>query len=69
MQVGIDFGTSNTSIARPTASGAELIGIEGGATSIPTAIFYEIANAKFTIGQQAVATYDSGEDGRLMRSI
>lgn len=69
MQVGIDFGTSNTSIARPSQGGAELIGIEGTATSIPTAIFYETANARFTIGQQAVATYDSGEDGRLMRSI
>ncbi len=69
MQVGIDFGTSNTSIARPLRGGAKLIGIEGTATSIPTAIFYETANAQFTIGQQAVATYDSGEDGRLMRSI
>lgn len=69
MRLGIDFGTSNTSIARPTHNGSELLAIEGEATSIPTAIFYEIANARFSIGQTAVDIYDSGEDGRLMRSI
>ena len=69
MRVGIDFGTSNTSVARLTDRGVELIELEPGLTSIPTAIFYEGGSREFLIGSEAISTYEAGEDGRLMRSI
>ncbi len=69
MRVGIDFGTSNTSVAILTEKGPELIELEPGLTSIPTAIFYESGSRDFEIGSTAIKTYEAGEDGRLMRSI
>jgi hypothetical chaperone protein len=69
MQVGIDFGTSNTSIAFCGPDGTALIALEPGATSIPTAVFYGSDSGEYAIGSQAVDAYESGEDGRLMRSI
>lgn len=69
MRVGIDFGTSNTSVAILTENGPELVELEPGLTSIPTAIFYETGSRGFEIGTTAIETYEAGEDGRLMRSI
>lgn len=69
MHVGIDFGTSNTSIARLVPGGASLIDLETGNNSIPTAIFYESTTLDFSIGNAAIEEYEAGEDGRLMRSI
>ena len=69
MRVGIDFGTSNTSVAVLADTGPELIELEPGITSIPTAIFYESGSRDYEIGTNAIDTYEDGEDGRLMRSI
>ncbi len=69
MQVGIDFGTSNTSIAFCGAEGIDLIALEPDTTSIPTAVFYGLESGEYAIGTQAVNAYESGEEGRLMRSI
>ena len=69
MQVGIDFGTSNTSIAFRSAGGTQLIALEPDATSIPTAVFYGSTSGEYAIGAEAVSAYESGEEGRLMRSI
>ncbi|KCZ90703.1 Hsp70 family protein [Hyphomonas johnsonii] len=69
MQIGIDFGTSNTSIAFCGPDGTTLIALEPETTSIPTAVFYGSESGEYAIGSQAVAAYESGEDGRLMRSI
>jgi len=69
MQVGIDFGTSNTSIAFRGADGTRLIALEPDATSIPTAVFYGSTSGEYAIGAEAVNAYESGEEGRLMRSI
>ena len=69
MQVGIDFGTSNTSIAVYGPDGARLLMLEPETTSIPTAVFYGSESGEYAIGSQAVSAYESGEEGRLMRSI
>lgn len=69
MKIGIDFGTSNTSVALATAEGGRLIALEGDATSIPTAIFYGASLRDVSIGQSAMDAYEDGDEGRLMRSI
>jgi len=69
MQIGIDFGTSNTSIGYSGPQGVRLIELERESTSIPTAVFYGLASGEYAIGAEAVAAYETGEEGRLMRSI
>ena len=69
MRVGIDFGTSNTSVAVLASDGVKLLELEPGQDSIPTAIFYETGTRHYVIGNEALELYEDGEDGRLMRSI
>jgi len=70
----IDFGTSNSAVARARrdASGAtriELAALEDGAGSMPTAVFYDGEDGSRQFGRAAIAAYIDGCDGRLMRSI
>ncbi len=67
---GLDFGTSNSAVARPVAGGVELVELEDGATSMPTAVFYTIEEPHAILyGRAAVAEYLDGTPGRLMRSL
>ena len=72
----IDFGTSNSAVARviPDAGNAalgrvELAPLEGDATSMPTAVFYNAEDGSRAFGRAAIASYVDGHEGRLMRSI
>ena len=71
----IDFGTSNSALARAQrdpASGRssiKLAPLEDGATSMPTAVFYGADDGSRRFGRAAVAAYVDGNEGRLMRSI
>lgn len=71
----IDFGTSNSAVARvgaasaPGANGVELAALENNATSMPTAVFYNSEDNTRAYGREAIAAYVDGHDGRLMRSI
>ncbi len=71
----IDFGTSNSAIALPTAQGVHLVELEAGYRTMPTALFYEVENLapheapQQRLGRAAVAAYVEGIEGRLMRSM
>jgi hypothetical chaperone protein len=79
----IDFGTSNSAVALPPATGAgadasaavQLVELEPGYTTMPTAVFYRAdtppaeREAERHYGRAAVAAYVDGQDGRLMRSM
>jgi hypothetical chaperone protein len=72
----IDFGTSNSAVARVAvgavskdADRVELAALEHGATSMPTAVFYNAEDNSRTYGRAAIAAYVDGHEGRLMRSI
>ena len=72
----IDFGTSNSAVARvvPVVGNAalgrvELAPLEGEATSMPTAVFYNAEDGSRAFGRAAIASYVDGHEGRLMRSI
>ncbi len=76
--VAIDFGTSNSAVALPTEGapgGVRLLALEGGAPTMPTAVFYRAdtpaaqPEAERLYGRAAVAAYVEGIDGRLMRSM
>lgn len=68
--LGIDFGTSNSAMAWAAPQGvARLIPLEGEATSMPTAVFYNAEDGSTHWGQDAVAQYLAGTEGRLMRSL
>ena len=65
----IDFGTSNSAIALPSGAGVELVELEPGFRTMPTAVFYRSDEPERYYGRAAVAAYVDGLDGRLMRSM
>ena len=68
--LGIDFGTSNSAMAwRQGARTAQLLALEGGATGMPTALFFNTETQGTHFGRDAMRQYLAGEDGRLMRSL
>jgi len=68
--LGIDFGTSNSAIAWADPQGAARhLSLEGQATSMPTAVFYNSEDLSTHFGRDAVAQYLGGTPGRLMRSL
>lgn len=67
---GIDFGTSNSSIAvASTTQKPQMIAVEDEHITIPSAIFYENNKSQPVFGRLALQKYMSGEEGRLMRSL
>jgi len=68
--LGIDFGTSNSAMAWAAPGGtARMIALEGAATAMPTAVFYNSEDLSTHFGRDAVAQYLEGTEGRLMRSL
>jgi hypothetical chaperone protein len=83
----IDFGTSNSAIAIPVDGGQrmQLVPLEGGQLTMPTAVFYATDRDDLPasavpgpsvqdalprcVGRAAVQAYIDGHEGRLMRSM
>ena len=67
---GLDFGTSNSTMARLDAEGVpHLLPLEDGRPTLPSVIFFGFEDDSTHFGRQAVAEYVSGAEGRLMRSL
>ncbi|HEX6002152.1 MAG TPA: Hsp70 family protein, partial [Hyphomicrobiaceae bacterium] len=66
---GLDFGTSNSSIGRFVGAAPQLVEIQPGRVSVPTAIFFSFEDGRACFGQEAVASYLRREDGRFMRAL
>ena len=67
---GLDFGTSNSTIAVPRADGPALLPLEGDFLTIPSAVFFGFdAEHAFLIGRAGVSAYVDGVQGRLLRSL
>lgn len=67
---GLDFGTSNSTIARRDAGGVpQLLKLEDGRETIPSVIFFGFEDDSIHFGRRAVAEYVTGAEGRLMRSL
>ncbi len=66
---GIDFGTSNSSIAVSSPSNISLIAVENGSITIPSAIFFQYTDNNALYGRAAVNAFLDREPGRFMRSL
>lgn len=67
---GLDFGTSNSGVARVTPEGIRLAPMEDGDPSIPSAIFFPAESSQHAVyGRAAMREYLDGTPGRLMRSL
>ena len=66
---GLDFGTSNSTVATIGKDGPLLVPIEDSYTAIPTVVFFRYDDNKILYGQAAISEYISGAEGRQMRSL
>ncbi|HEU4839308.1 MAG TPA: Hsp70 family protein [Micavibrio sp.] len=65
---GIDFGTSNSTAAVSMPQGKMLVPLEGGKTTLPSAIFF-VNKSTPVFGREAISSYLQHEDGRLLRGL
>ncbi|HEY1505406.1 MAG TPA: Hsp70 family protein [Stellaceae bacterium] len=66
---GIDFGTSNSTVALATADEHFLATLEGAEPSLPSAIFFNATSGRVAFGRAAITDYLAGENGRFMRAL
>ena len=66
---GIDFGTSNSTVAIVRGANTALVPVEDAHTTIPSAIFYPADGSPPLYGRRAVKAYTERDGGRLMRSL
>ncbi len=67
---GLDFGTSNSAIGVMRGNVPALSPVEGGATLIPSAVFFDYENkGRVQFGAEAIASYIGQHEGRLMRAL
>ena len=66
---GIDFGTSNSTVALADRDRAWLIGLEDTQPTLPSAVFWDADGAPPEFGRAAIAAYVRGDEGRLMRGL
>lgn len=66
---GIDFGTSNSSIALANKGDVRLIPVEGSSVTIPSAMFFLRRGNVPYYGRAAVDMFLTRQPGRLMRSL
>ena len=62
---GIDFGTSNSTVGL----GGNLLPVETGHRTLPSAIFFDFEDDSIRYGRDAMAAYIDGHDGRLLRAL
>jgi hypothetical chaperone protein len=66
---GVDFGTSNSTVAIVRKSVPELVPVDGDRLTIPTALFFTSTGRHVAFGREAIRKYTDGEAGRFMRAI
>ncbi|MGA9660045.1 MAG: Hsp70 family protein [Asticcacaulis sp.] len=66
---GIDFGTSNSAVCVGSGDHLQLVPIEGDATTLPSAVFFNFETGQVSMGRNAIAQYLDGYEGRLMRAL
>ncbi len=67
--LGIDFGTSNSTVGWWRQDAEPLLTLEDGKTTLPSVIFFNTEERRPVYGRQALGEYLDGYEGRLMRSL
>jgi hypothetical chaperone protein len=67
--LGIDFGTSNSTVGWWRPDQAPLLALEGDQVTLPSVIFFNNEERRPAYGRQGLAEYLDGYEGRLMRSL
>lgn len=66
---GIDFGTSNSTVAVMEGDAPHLLPLEGQNVTLPSAVFFNFEDDQTLFGRQAISSYTEGVEGRLLRSL
>jgi hypothetical chaperone protein len=66
---GLDFGTSNSTLALHANGRSFLCPLEGGSVTLPSAVFYDAEDHSVRFGRDAIRTYVEGVEGRLLRAL
>ncbi|GAA0606282.1 Hsp70 family protein [Paenochrobactrum glaciei] len=66
---GIDFGTSNSTVGIVKNGTPQLVALEKGQVTLPSAIFYNFEDNQTYYGRHAISEYMENVDGRLMRAL
>ncbi|NID10624.1 Hsp70 family protein [Fibrivirga algicola] len=69
LSCGIDFGTSNSSIAIDQNGEIKLVPVENASVTIPSAIFFQQRDNKAFYGRMAINLFFDRQPGRFMRSL
>ncbi|MDF3935543.1 Hsp70 family protein [Pseudomonas citronellolis] len=67
--LGIDFGTSNSTVGWWRPGTEPLIALEDGKITLPSVVFFNTEERRPVYGRQALDEYLEGYEGRLMRSL
>ena len=66
---GIDFGTSNSTVACMRSGQATLLPLEDGKITLPSVVFFNAEDNHTRFGRAGLNDYLAGYEGRLMRSL
>ena len=66
---GIDFGTSNSAISIKHGNGYELVALEEGHQTTPSALYYPFDGGDMLMGREAISEYVAYGEGRLLRGL
>ncbi|KNG92619.1 Hsp70 family protein [Pseudaestuariivita atlantica] len=67
--LGVDFGTSNSAVGVMRDGAPVLLPVEGGATTLPTAVFFDFDAGAVRYGRAAQELLFDGAHGRYMRAL
>jgi hypothetical chaperone protein len=67
--LGIDFGTSNSTVGWWRPGVEPLLELEDGKITLPSVIFFNTEERRPVYGRQALGEYLEGYEGRLMRAL
>ncbi|MGB8819083.1 MAG: Hsp70 family protein, partial [Rhizobiaceae bacterium] len=68
-RIGLDFGTSNSTVAIMDSSVPRLLPLEAAHRTLPSALFFDFDAGTDHFGRDAIERYTDGRTGRLMRSL
>jgi hypothetical chaperone protein len=66
---GIDFGTSNSTVAVFDNGKPRLVALEGDHVTMPSAVFFNFEDDRTYFGRRAIEDYTANSEGRLLRAL